>query len=146
MQTVVVHEVAEEEIVYPAFRRIGGTDQIAQERIAEQQEAEELLAKMEHMDATSAEFKQSLAKLHKAALDHAKREETEVFPRLIDSLDAHELEQLGAAYEMAKKVAPTHPHPHAPNSPPGNLLVGPVLALVDRVRDAAQSALDRARS
>jgi hypothetical protein len=47
---------------------------------------------------------------------------------------------------MAKKVAPTHPHPHAPNSPPGNLAVGPVLALVDRVRDAAQSALDRARS
>ncbi|MHB1585046.1 MAG: NAD-dependent epimerase/dehydratase family protein [Acidimicrobiales bacterium] len=31
------------------------------------------------------------------------------------------------------------PHPHAPDTPPGNLLVGPAAALIDRVRDAFRS-------
>jgi hypothetical protein len=35
----------------------------------------------------------------------------------------------------AKSTAPTRPHPHAPAAPPGNLLAGPVAAVVDRVRD-----------
>lgn len=36
---------------------------------------------------------------------------------------------------MAKKMAPTRPHPSAPDTPPGNKLLGPGVGLVDRARD-----------
>jgi hypothetical protein len=33
-------------------------------------------------------------------------------------------------------MAPTHPHPSAPDKPPANKLLAPGAALVDRMRDA----------
>jgi hypothetical protein len=39
-------------------------------------------------------------------------------------------------YAAAK--APTHAHAHSPESAVGNAVLGPVLATIDRVRDAAR--------
>jgi hypothetical protein len=36
----------------------------------------------------------------------------------------------------AKKMAPTRPHPSAPDTPPANKLLAPGTGLVDRLRDA----------
>lgn len=36
---------------------------------------------------------------------------------------------------IAKKPAPTRPHPAAPDKPPANKLLGPGAGLVDRARD-----------
>jgi hypothetical protein len=41
---------------------------------------------------------------------------------------------------MAEGMAPTRPHKAAPESAVGNLLVGPFVAMVDRVRDAFADA------
>lgn len=41
------------------------------------------------------------------------------------------------SFETVFHPAPTHPHPSAPDTPPGNLVAGPVGALFDRIRDAA---------
>jgi hypothetical protein len=43
--------------------------------------------------------------------------------------------QLGEKMVKAKAMAPTHPHPHAPNTPPGNIMAGPMAAMADKVRD-----------
>jgi hypothetical protein len=37
-------------------------------------------------------------------------------------------------------MAPTRPHPHAPSSATGNLIVGPPLAVFDRIRDAIRDS------
>ncbi|MCA1672167.1 MAG: hypothetical protein LC799_08180 [Actinobacteria bacterium] len=37
--------------------------------------------------------------------------------------------------ESAEARAPRHPHPHGPESALGNILVGPFVAVVDRVHD-----------
>jgi hypothetical protein len=34
-----------------------------------------------------------------------------------------------------KKMAPTRPHPSAPDKPPANKILGPGAGLVDRLRD-----------
>src|ERR1700722_15560901 len=83
---LVGHEVAEEEIVYPAVRSLPEGDAVAAPRIVEQQKAEELLTKMEEMDRSSAEFADSLAHLRDEATAHAKAEEAEVFPLLRQNL------------------------------------------------------------
>ena len=136
---LVRHEVAEEEVVYPALRRYAdGGDDIADMRIAEQSKAEQLLADMEKAGVESPEFASMFATLKTDVLAHAEAEERTVFPELSTNISADDLRQLGKRYELAKKAAPTHPHPHPPDTPPGNLVLGPVAALVDRVRDAVR--------
>jgi hypothetical protein len=41
--------------------------------------------------------------------------------------------------EAAEAMAPTHPHPHGAESAVGNMVVGPFVAVVDKVRDALRS-------
>jgi hypothetical protein len=98
------------------------------------------LKRLEGLDAESEEFRTGFVALRQAVLDHAAHEEAGALPLLRSSVDADELDRLGGRYETAKASAPTHPHPHAPDSPPGNLLLGPVAAVIDRVRDALRGA------
>jgi hemerythrin superfamily protein len=138
--TLVRHEVAEEEVVYPVLRRyVDGGDDLADMRIAEQAKAEELLAEMEKAGVDSAAFPAMFTTLRSEVLAHAQAEELSVFPELTTSVRADELRELGTRYNLAKKVAPNHPHPHAPDTPPGNLVLGPVAAVVDRARDAIRA-------
>jgi hemerythrin superfamily protein len=137
VQTLVGHEVAEELVVYPTIREDapnGG--QVADARLAEQAEAEELLAEMEKLDPTSAAFAGNFQKLRDAVLGHAKAEELTAFELLKQATTVSHREELGARYQKAKASAPTHPHPHAPDTPPGNKIMGPIAAVFDRARDA----------
>lgn len=137
---LVRHEVAEEIVVYPAVRDLPGGAAIADARVEEQADAEERLAKMEKLDAEDEAFARQMITLRSAVLTHAKAEETSVFVLLRDSLPAEQRLELGARYTRAKEAAPTRPHPHAPDTPPGNVLLGPVTALIDKIRDAASAA------
>lgn len=136
------HEVAEEEIVRPLVRTCAGNgERIARARIREEHEAEELLKKMEKAEMGSAQWERMFERLRKAVLEHAEKEETIEHPRLRDGVDAKDLRRYGAAFQSAKKFAPTHPHPSTPNTALANMTVGPVAALVDRARDAVTKAI-----
>lgn len=134
---LVRHEVAEEEIVYPVVRRvIPNGERLADARIKEQAEAEELLAKLEKAGVEDDKFLQMFHKLQSAVLEHADKEENLIFEPMRQALEPDKRRQMASLYEKAKLVAPTHPHPGVPNTPPGNIIIGPVAALVDRARDA----------
>jgi hemerythrin superfamily protein len=134
---LVRHEVAEEHVVYPIIRHAArGGEQEAKARIAEQKEAEQLLVAMERLDASSAEFATQFITLRHAVLDHASAEEASTFPLLKEMEDAESRIALGGRYEHAKARAPSHPHPHAPHTPPGNAIIDSVAYLFDRARDA----------
>jgi hypothetical protein len=62
-------------------------------------------------------------------------EETEQFPELRNRIPQQELIELAGKVETAKKLAPTRPHPGAPNNELFHKLVGPGVGLVDRLRD-----------
>lgn len=137
---LVQHEVAEEVVVYPTIRsEAPDGEREIEPRLKEQAEAEELLADMEKLNRASAEFEQKLKKLHEGVLEHAEAEERNIFPLLRALEDPEERGKLGVRYEKAKAAAPTHPHPNAPDAPPGNKVVGPVAALYDKTRDALRS-------
>jgi hemerythrin superfamily protein len=133
---LVRHEVAEEHVIFPIIRHAPGGEQEAKARIAEQSQAEALLAELEKLDASSVEFASKFISLRQAVLNHAGSEEVGTFPLLQEMEDAESRLALGGRYEHAKAKAPTHPHPHAPDTPPGNSLLGPVAALFDKARDA----------
>jgi hemerythrin superfamily protein len=141
VHTLVGHEVAEELVVYPTIREEGAAgNEVADARVAEQAEAEQLLADMESQDSASGAFTAKFKKLRDSVLAHAATEESTVFPLLETATTVEERKELGARYEKAKDRAPTHPHPHVPDTPPGNKLLGPIAALFDRARDAVHRA------
>ena len=140
---LVRHEVAEEEIVRPISRRHAG-EAVANARIEEEGRAEVLLAEMEKLDPASEEFATRLAKLQIDVEKHAAAEESEEFPKIEENESPQQLERLAKAYQAAKAIAPTHPHPSTPNTPLANMLVGPIAAVMDRARDAVREAMKSA--
>ena len=89
------------------------------------------------MDPQDERFDAKVTVLIENVRHHVKEEEQEHFPKVRDELGRNALEDLGDAMVSAKAVAPTHPHPRSPDSPPANLLVGTAAGVVDRVTDTA---------
>jgi hemerythrin superfamily protein len=134
---LVRHSVAEEQYLYPATRKaLPGGDDLADREIEEHAAAEEVMKQLDGMDPADPAFAGLVAQLIADIRGHVAEEEADLFPRLQAALRQDELDELGEKIQRAKKIAPTHPHPSAPDTPPMNKLGGPVLGLVDRVRDA----------
>lgn len=131
-----VHAAVEEQFIYPLIRvKVEGGRDLANEAIEEHQEAKRLLAELEKLDAGSADHRATMDKLIDAVRHHVEEEESDVFPKLRDSVNASTLDKLGTLVEQAKKLVPTHPHPLVPGTATAQLVAGPWAATLDKVRD-----------
>ena len=131
-----VHAAIEEQVLYPAMRKaLPDGDHLVQEAIEEHQQVKETLAAVESADSP-AERDPHLVSLIGNVRHHVEEEETELFPKLRASITTAELQEMGGALASAKRLAPTHPHPNAPNTPPGNVVGGLAAAMIDKARDA----------
>ncbi|GIH79633.1 hemerythrin [Planobispora longispora] len=134
---LVRHSVAEEAYLYPAVRDlIPGGDALADRELAEHAEAEETMKELERTDVSEARHEILMNRLIAEVRAHVQEEENMLFPKLRESTDESRLAELGHKIQAIKKIAPTHPHPSAPDTPPGNMMMGPLAGLVDRMRDA----------
>ncbi|GAA0962112.1 hemerythrin domain-containing protein [Actinocorallia libanotica] len=134
-----VHETAEEEIVHPAARKaLPGGDGLIDDRLEEERKAKEMLATLEKMDTDDPNFMSMLDRLRMAVLSHARYEERYEFAQLRDRLGQGQLRTMAAAVKAAEATAPTHPRPGV-ESATKNMLLGPIAAITDRVRDAIRS-------
>jgi hemerythrin superfamily protein len=134
---LVRHSVAEEQYLYPTAREaLPNGDEIADHEIQEHAEAEEVMKSLEDVDATDPRFDQLLGGLISAVRHHVQDEEADLLPRLSERCDDAKLRELGDKFARAKKLAPTHPHPAAPDRPPANKILAPGAGLIDRMRDA----------
>jgi hemerythrin superfamily protein len=134
------HEAAEEAVVHSATRDdVPGGEEIADAVLAEEDQAEKLMAEMERMDPTSEEFLTRFRHLRDDVLAHAEHEEADEFPRLRQHLDADRRRRMADGFERLKGVAPTHPHPHTPQEPGVRAVAGPIAGVFDRARDAARN-------
>jgi uncharacterized protein YdiU (UPF0061 family) len=139
VRLLAVHETAEEVVVHPAARsKLDNGEQVVDARLAEEDQAKRELAELHDMGVDHPEFGPKLAALEQAVDQHATREETEEFVRLRELATPEELRRLAGALRAAEAVAPTRPHPNSPESAVGNMLVGPPVAIFDRVRDAVR--------
>ncbi|MGW6897542.1 hemerythrin domain-containing protein [Streptomyces sp. NPDC054919] len=134
---LVRHSVAEEQYLYPAVRKHveDGGAALADKEIAEHAEVEKLMKKLEQMRVDDAQFHPTLQQLMDDVNAHVRDEEGQVFPRLRQACTPEALGDLGDKIRRAKAMAPTRPHPSAPDTPPANKLLSPGAGLVDRVRD-----------
>jgi hemerythrin superfamily protein len=141
VRLLAVHETAEEEVVHPRVRALDDAGkEVVEQRLTEESEAKTTLARLEGMDPESEEFLQLFLSFRMAVEQHAETEEKEEFTRLRQAVDLDELKQMGRTLQLAEAMAPTHAHRMAPTSAVGNMLVGPFVSMVDRVRDAIRDA------
>ncbi len=130
------HSVAEEMYVYPAMKEhLADGAEAVEHDTKEHQELEEIMKKLEAADAAGGEFLEVLDQLVEVLRDHISDEEDEQFPKLRAQIPHEQLVSIGKKVELAKKVAPTRPHPLAPHSELFHKVVGPGVGLVDRLRD-----------
>ncbi len=138
---LVRHEVAEERIVYPAVRSgVLPGDAVGSALMEEENEIEQLLAVLEHMDVDAGSFAEVLDGLQSKVLEHMRDEELNLFPLLRDLVSDMRRWELGDHYMRAVRSATTHPHPRIPNNRAGTMALEPIAAIVDRVRDAIRSS------
>jgi hypothetical protein len=137
---VVRHAVAEEMHVYPVMRQhLPNGEQLVKHDIEEHKQLEEVMKQLEAVDATEERFDSLVRDMTEQLRHHAHDEETEQFPQLRAEVPREKLVQLREKVDVAKKVAPTRPHPSAPNAELFHKLVGPGVGLVDRLRDRLTS-------
>jgi hemerythrin superfamily protein/carbon monoxide dehydrogenase subunit G len=133
---LVRHAVAEEMYVYPAMKtHLPDGDAAVEHDIAEHKELERTMKELEAVDPSNPRFDSLIVQLETTLADHVSDEESEQFPRLRAAIPRDELVQLAGKVQAAKKLAPTRPHPGAPNAELFHKLVGPGVGLVDRLRD-----------
>ena len=130
------HAAIEEQIFYPATRAtVPDVEDQALESIEEHNVVKVLLAELRGMDPEHERFVPKATVLIELVRHHVEEEEQDYFPSVRDELGTKSLRDLGSAMEELKANAPTRPHPELPDSPPGNALLAPAAAVVDRVSD-----------
>jgi hemerythrin superfamily protein len=139
-----IHAAVEEVAFYPFIK--GASEHLKDdvlESLEEHHVVKWLLSELEGMNPKDERFDAKVTVLIENVRHHVKEEEEEMFPRVRKMLSRSDLQELGEALANAKKVAPTHPHPKAPDEPPFNAIASVVSGLVDRARDTGREAVQR---
>ena len=141
------HAAIEEQLFYPVARAtVPDTEDVALESLEEHNIVKWVLADLEKMPAQHERFDAKVTVMMENVRHHVREEEKAMFPEVRKAMDRPMLNELGDRLAVAKKTAPTRPHPRSPDTPPGNLVAGAAAAMFDTARDAGKRAVDRARA
>jgi hypothetical protein len=133
------HETGEEMIVRPLTRRAPAGEAVAAARMAEENAAKEVLARLEDLDVDSEAFVRLFTTFRQSVLDHARAEERDEFPLLRLHADPDALLKARQRVERAEQLAPTRPHPSL-RTTTASYVAGPFVAMLDRARDALRGS------
>ena len=133
------HAALEELTVYPFARRYlpAGTVDV-DEHLAEHMAVKKTLAALDSLPAGDSGERALVDELQREVERHVAEEERQFFPALRGAVDETALKELGEQLDKAKRLAPTRPHPHAPDKPPAEAVIGAIAAIYDRFRDRLQ--------
>lgn len=105
---------------------------VADEATAQEQQAKQILAELDKLEADDARFEALLGTFIRAARKHIEFEETQVWPGLHAVLPAETAEDMGRKIADGKKTAPTRPYPHTPPALGVLKATGPAVAAADK--------------
>lgn len=139
-----VHAGIEEVAFYPAVKDAlpDLADEIDHD-LEEHAEVKELLAGLQGMSSDDPEFESTFRTIASNVREHVEEEERDLFPRVRDALTEDERRELGEAMEDLQSKVPTRPHANAPQEPPANTALGPVVGVVDRIRDGIRERVGK---
>jgi hemerythrin-like domain-containing protein len=130
------HAAMEEQVFYPVARAtVPATEDVVLESLEEHHIVKWVLSELDGMDPADERFDAKMTVLIENVRHHVKEEEQEFFPKVRAELDRNALADVGQAMARAKDLAPSHPHPRSPDTPPGNLVAAAGASVVDRISD-----------
>ena len=152
IRELAIHAAVEEMLFYPAVRTAAlkanlralkeAADTVL-ESLEEHHVVKWTLSELEKMKPEDERYDAKVQVLMESVRHHVEEEEEELFPKARRLLGDDLLFELGDRIEKAKKIAPTRPHPRAPDEPPGNLVAGTVAAVMDRGKDMVRDGVER---
>ena len=95
-----IHAQLEEEIFYPAVRRVVTDAQVIDKSVPEHDEMRRLVAKLREMEPTQSDYDRTVMELMRDVMHHVADEETVLLPAA-ERLLVDELEEMGA--QMTKR-------------------------------------------
>jgi len=95
--------------------------------------------KFGHGIQDDSDFNNQMLTLQNLITTHVQYEESEILPMIETRLSFEDVKDLNTNFENIKSMAPTRPHPDGPHSAAGKLATGPIVALLDRIRDSTKS-------
>ena len=152
IRELAIHAAVEEMLFYPAVRTAAMKASVralkeAADTVLESLEEHHVvkwtLSELEKMKPEDERYDAKVQVLMESVRHHVEEEEEELFPKARRLLGDDLLLELGDRIEKAKKIAPTRPHPRAPDEPPGNLVAGTVAAVMDRAKDMVRDGVER---
>jgi hemerythrin-like domain-containing protein len=133
------HESLEEEYLWPAVRKsLSDGDRRAEAALAQEKEGKDVLTALGRLEGDDDEFDELVEKLTLAARTHVAFEE-KVFLDLAREMPERERRKVGRRIHRSRVIAPTRPHPHAPQHSPAVKVAGLPAAALDKVRDTVAS-------
>jgi len=130
------HSIGEELVLYPAFEKhLPDGKQMADKDRQEHLSVKKHLAKFQNLSPENSEFEPTLQALWKDLGQHIKEEEEHDLIAIEEKLPADESEGLVSSFKRTKMFIPTRSHPHAPDKPPYETVVGLLAAPIDHLRD-----------
>ena len=136
-----IHAAIEETVLYPAVREdVAQGDPLVEHSLDEHHEIKVALARVDDAmeKAHTKEFAGKVNRLQKVVDHHVTEEEEKVLPAIRDALTKTRLNEIGTAMNKKRDVAPTRPHPSAPDEGIAAEITGTAAGVIDRVRDAAE--------
>ncbi|HVE46720.1 MAG TPA: hemerythrin domain-containing protein [Acidimicrobiales bacterium] len=147
IEELAVHSAIEEQVFYPAVREsVPDAEETVLEGLEEHHIVKWTLSELDGMDPEAERFDAKVTVLIESVRHHIEEEEAEMFPQVRAALGRKRLAELGEQMEKAKKIAPTRPHPRAPDTPPGNIVAGAGAGLVNRARGRGRQKASSNRS
>jgi hemerythrin superfamily protein len=135
------HAAIEEQVFYPAVREeVKDVEDLTLEALEEHHVVKWTLSELEGMSPEHERFTAKMTVLMESVRHHVEEEEGEMFPEVRKALGRKKLGALGDQMESLKGIAPTRPHPKAPDEPPANLIANTGAGAVDQVRSSAKKA------
>jgi hemerythrin-like domain-containing protein len=132
-----IHSAIEEMIFYPEVKRsIPDAKELVLESLEEHNVIKWELDAIQSLKVGDAHLDAKIKVLRDAVMRHVEEEENDLFPMVREEMAASKLIEIGKRLAQVKKIAPTRPHPRAPNQPPANVVIGMGSSVVDRAMDA----------
>jgi hemerythrin superfamily protein len=141
-----IHAAIEEQLFYPAVRAtVPDLEDMILEGLEEHHLVKWTLSELERMSPQDERYSAKVTVLIENVRHHVKEEEREMFPQVRKAMSRSDLDDLGVQLAEAKRTAPTRPHPHAPDTPPANVVAATLTRPLDAAINVVESATERVR-
>jgi hemerythrin superfamily protein len=101
-----IHASIEEQVIYPALgSEVDGGEDMRDHAEQEHQEVKDAISEIERLGYSAAEVSEPMRRIISGVSEHVQEEESEVFPKMREDIDAERLSALGDELATAKQEA-----------------------------------------